>query len=227
MEVFKKINSISNKHTITNYGRCFVEKSNGKIVQVGSLDAHGYVRVLIDGKYVKVHRLVAEYFLDNYSKDLTINHKDFNKQNNHVDNLEVITASENTKHYYENKKKLTTTSKVIGVNYHKGLNKWVSRKLIDGKRYNLGVFDTENEAIKALETNDIKIGKGKSNIGKCKYTFEDKKSAVLLANEIGVRKAGVITGMGSTQIGILRKSEDFKEYYIKGGAIKNRRCSKI
>jgi hypothetical protein len=215
MEVFKKINSISNKHTITNYGRCFVEKSNGKMVQTGSLDAYGYVRVFIDGKYLKVHRLVAEYFLDNFSKDLTINHKDFNKQNNHVDNLEAITANENLKHYYENKKKLTTTSRAIGVSYHKGLNKWVTRKTIDGKRYNLGVFDTEKESIEALNTNDLKIGKGKSNIGKSKYSFEDKKNAVLLANEIGVRRAGVETGMGSTQISILRKSEEFKHFYIR------------
>lgn len=37
----------------------------------------------------KVHSLVAEAFLDNYSKDLQVNHKDENKENNNVSNLEM------------------------------------------------------------------------------------------------------------------------------------------
>ena len=53
------------------------------------------------GKNVFVHRLVAEAFLDNFSKELEVNHKDGNKQNNTIDNLEMLTRSENIKHSYE------------------------------------------------------------------------------------------------------------------------------
>jgi hypothetical protein len=40
------------------------------------------------------HRLVAELFLPDYSEDLVVNHKDCNKLNNNVDNLEMVTIKE-------------------------------------------------------------------------------------------------------------------------------------
>lgn len=37
------------------------------------------------------------------------------------------------------------TSKVKGVYFHKSIGKWVARITIDGKRVNLGSFNTEEE----------------------------------------------------------------------------------
>ena len=53
------------------------------------------------GKNMFVHRLVAEAFLDNFDKNLEVNHKDGNKQNNCMGNLEMLTRSENQRHAYE------------------------------------------------------------------------------------------------------------------------------
>lgn len=54
-----------------------------------------------------VHRLVAEHFIKNPDpKNKTfVNHKDGNKLNNNVDNLEWVSPRENNLHYYQNIKK--------------------------------------------------------------------------------------------------------------------------
>lgn len=72
---------------------------------------NGYLRVWSGGSFNKrrsfsVHRLVALTWLDcpkNYEK-LDINHKDLVKNNNHVNNLEWMTRSENRKHAWDNGK---------------------------------------------------------------------------------------------------------------------------
>ncbi|MCU4842302.1 HNH endonuclease [Bacillus cereus] len=50
---------------------------------------------------VYIHILVAETWIGPIPKGYTVNHKDLNKFNNDVENLEIITQSENIKHSYE------------------------------------------------------------------------------------------------------------------------------
>lgn len=52
--------------------------------------------------YKRVHRLVAETFIPNPNNYQQVNHKDGNKRNNNVDNLEWTTNSKNTQHGYDN-----------------------------------------------------------------------------------------------------------------------------
>lgn len=66
----------------------------------------GYMQVklrLSDGsdRSVSVHRLVAEAFIPNPDYRPQVNHKDSNRKNNTVENLEWCTAQENVKHSYE------------------------------------------------------------------------------------------------------------------------------
>ena len=69
-------------------------------------------------KSKRVHRLVAEAFVPNHNSYLEINHKDENKINNHVKNLEWCTREHNVNHGKRNKKvsqKLSKKVKAVNV----------------------------------------------------------------------------------------------------------------
>jgi hypothetical protein len=68
---------------------------------------NGYASVSIwfNGKEKRmlVHRIVAKAFIGNVDK-LEVNHKDFNKLNNFVGNLEIVTSYQNIKHAKDGKR---------------------------------------------------------------------------------------------------------------------------
>lgn len=94
---------------ISSYGRI---KLNNKLINYHDLS--GYDRCTISKKCMMVHRLVAMCFIKNNDKLKNIvNHKDGNKKNNHVDNLEWCTSSENTRHYYKTEEKISKKVKQL------------------------------------------------------------------------------------------------------------------
>lgn len=90
-------------YTLHKDGRIYSKYSKKYLSPV--VDTTGYPIVsLINecGKFKKsVHRFVAEHFLDNPEGKPQVNHKDGNKANFALDNLEWSTASENSRHAYE------------------------------------------------------------------------------------------------------------------------------
>lgn len=86
----------------------------------GILDGCGYLQVgLFDNnnkakqKIFKVHRLVAEAFIPNPDNKPQVNHKDEDKTNNCVDNLEWMTSKENCNYGTRNERISKTQSKPI------------------------------------------------------------------------------------------------------------------
>ena len=53
----------------------------------------------------RVHRLVVETFIGPIADGLEVNHKDLNKHNNNVSNLEIVTRRQNIIHFHANKTK--------------------------------------------------------------------------------------------------------------------------
>lgn len=90
-------------------GRIYSKKT--KRFLTGKIDNAGYrvyslaIKNELTGKIGKMcyaHRLVAKYFLDNPNNLPVVNHKDGNKLNNNVENLEWCTYSENSRHHLLN-----------------------------------------------------------------------------------------------------------------------------
>jgi len=115
MEEWKTLERIP-KYEVSNYGKIKSTK-NGKVKLLKvCVNNWGYELVcLSDGKkrYTSyIHRLVAEVFIPTTNKALVVNHKDKNKKNNTVNNLEWTTVMENMWHRDDTEKYLKT-SKIL------------------------------------------------------------------------------------------------------------------
>ena len=126
MEKYKDIPGYEGRYQVSNFGkvvslRKIIQKSNGakylmaKRVLKPTVNHKGYYMVKLylkgNGKVYKVHQLVAMAFLNHKpcGMKLVVNHIDFNKTNNRVTNLEIVTNRENT-----NKIHRKSTSKYVG-----------------------------------------------------------------------------------------------------------------
>ena len=97
LKEFEEIKDYSN-YMIHRDGRIYNKKR--KIFMAGRL-ASSYLYVAFKEHNHAIHRLVAIQFLPNPDNKKFVNHKDGNKLNNHVDNLEWTTKSENNQHAYD------------------------------------------------------------------------------------------------------------------------------
>ena len=86
-------------YEVSNYGR--VRRVDGGIMN-GNINSYGYrvVKLTKNGrqKDKKVHRLVALAFIPTIRGKDFVNHKDGDKLNNYVENLEWVTRGENNRH---------------------------------------------------------------------------------------------------------------------------------
>lgn len=101
MEIWKDIEGYEGKYQVSSYGNVKNIKTNH--ILIGDNNSIGYRRVVLSSPIKKrffVHYLVAKHFCEGYKDGLIINHKDGNKLNNHADNLEWVTRSENDKHAF-------------------------------------------------------------------------------------------------------------------------------
>ena len=101
MEVWKPIPSTNGKYEASSYGRIRNTKTQ-KVLKVQE-NKHGYyiltLRIIPKVQSnARVHRLVAEAFLGECPEGYVVNHKDGNKYNNNIENLEYVTSSENNYH---------------------------------------------------------------------------------------------------------------------------------
>ena len=90
------VNDISTKYDIYPDGRIF-SKISGRFINP-STNKGGYKVVKCGNKFVYVHRLVAEKYIPNPNNYEQINHKNGNKEDNRVENLEWCDSKYNTRY---------------------------------------------------------------------------------------------------------------------------------
>jgi len=116
-EIWKDVVGFEGAYQVSSFGRV---KSLDRIVKrppKGDLPLKGkYIKPLMEKKGYfavglinhsikhqrKIHRLVATMFIDNPMNYPQVNHKDGNKTNNNIDNLEWCNNSMNIQHAYDN-----------------------------------------------------------------------------------------------------------------------------
>lgn len=105
---FEDIYEISNKGRIRSLDRIIIKKNGSVFYKKGKILSNrnkngDYLRVVlrsnIHKKYrsISLHRLVVEHFIGYIPEKHHVHHKDQNKQNNNIENLEIISTKEHYK----------------------------------------------------------------------------------------------------------------------------------
>jgi hypothetical protein len=168
-EEFKKW---GDRYNIYPDGRVFDTKKNdwARLYTVGS-GYYAIPSITPKKSYDTIHRIVAELYIDNPLLKPHVNHKDSNKKNNHMDNLEWVYPRENSIHFHQTKK----TKYPTGVHINQNGVIYVLIQ-IDGVNTNIGRFDTIEEAAVAYQMEairQIERNAGKTKRPGKKANFED------------------------------------------------------
>lgn len=151
----------SNFGRVKSLGKTYVQHSKYKCITRTSLpkilslhyDKNGYLRCTLikngKGTMIPVHRIIGFTFLGVPEKNMQINHKNGIKDDNRVENLEWVTAKENTIHAH--------STGLCGIN---GVSKQVA--CIDDNGQILKVFESARQAslwcgLKGYNSNVAKV----------------------------------------------------------------------
>jgi len=163
-EIWKPVKGYEGLYQVSNLGRVkslerIVERSNGSKQTInerilkGVLNSAKYLHLnLCNQGVIKsklIHQLVAESFFNHKpcGHKLVVNHINFDRTDNRVQNLEIVTQRENT-----NQKHLNSSSDYVGVCWNKSAKKWKAYIVVDGRLKYLGLFTDEYQAHLAYQS---------------------------------------------------------------------------
>lgn len=117
-EIWKDIKGYEGLYQVSNLGRIksFLKNKQGQVLNC-SPNTKGYLQFRLRkngvSKVTRVHRIVAETFIDNPNNYTQVNHKDENKLNNNINNLEWCDCIYNINYGTRNERRTKTISKPV------------------------------------------------------------------------------------------------------------------
>ncbi|MCD6674843.1 MAG: NUMOD4 motif-containing HNH endonuclease [Burkholderiaceae bacterium] len=108
MEKWLPVVGFESLYSVSSFGR-IKRTANGGRAQIGRIlavqtDKQGYVRIKLSHNGTafprKIYRLVAEAFIGPIPNGMTVNHKNGDKGNNRVENLEIVSRADNVRHAF-------------------------------------------------------------------------------------------------------------------------------
>lgn len=140
-EIWRSINNFP-RYEVSNHGRVR-NAFKGNLLKFQN-DKDGYKRISLEGIHKRIHRLVAEEFIENNDRSKTlVDHIDRDKANNNVTNLRWVTPQQNSMNREGN---TAGSSQYKGVHWNKANKKWRARIMLNGKAFHLGSYSDETEA---------------------------------------------------------------------------------
>jgi len=160
VEQIKPINGFEGLYSISNYGYAISEAKKwitgtgrvcrkDKTILVNNINSRGYITIVLTnkGKHKTnmLHHLVWDHFGDQprNGRILQVDHKDEDKLNTRIDNLQLLTQRENIAKYFKTRE---TTSRFTGVYWDKENKKCSANIQINGISKHLGYFTNEVDA---------------------------------------------------------------------------------
>lgn len=120
MEIWKDIKDYEGLYQVSNYGRVrsLNYRNTGRVEVLKSIEEQqGYLQIhLVKNKKratFKIHRLVAETFIQNPERKPQVNHKDEDKTNNRVENLEWCCCNYNINYGTRTNRATEKLSKIV------------------------------------------------------------------------------------------------------------------
>ena len=113
----------------------------------GCTNKNGYVQIQVGGKLHLAHRLAFIFMTGSCPQE--VDHKNGIRDDNRWANLRPATTSQNQM----NRRSLKgSSSRYLGVSWHKLRGKWHANIHVDGKKKHLGSFSDEDDAARAYDT---------------------------------------------------------------------------